>query len=167
MIMLLFVLATFFTSCINQEFVQIIGPILGALAGPSTGPSTDSGDVPSDPDVCIHIPIEATCTSYSVCELCGDKLSDSYAPHDYENATCIAPKKCTVCGNTEGEADGDHVYDSSSDRTCKLCKKTRTVEVSYTDEYDEPTHKLETVSDVVSTDITVTADTVYYVKVYA
>ena len=65
------------------------------------------------------------------------------------------------------ESGSQHVYDSDKDRTCRICGESREIEVTYTENYTEPTIKLSSSNKSTASSISATAGKVYYAKVYA
>jgi len=114
-----------------------------------------------------HTKVDATCTDFAFCSVCGKQLGTATAPHSYAPSTCSAPQTCVVCGATKGKPNGKHLYSSDSDRTCNLCGSSRDIEIEYTEDYDEPEHLLDSGTDIVKTSVKTTAGKVYYALVYA
>ncbi len=50
--------------------------------------------------------------------------------HSYKAATCKAPKTCKNCGATSGKKLS-HKYSNTCDKTCNLCKATRSITHKY------------------------------------
>ncbi len=114
-----------------------------------------------------HTKIDATCTDFAFCSVCGKQLGTTTAPHSYAPSTCSKPQTCVVCGDTKGKPNGKHVYSSDGDRNCNECGVSRDIEVEYTEDYDEPEHLLASKNDSVETPVKTTAGKVYYALVYA
>lgn len=114
-----------------------------------------------------HTKVDATCTDFAFCGVCGKQLGTTTAPHSYAPSTCAEPQTCVVCGATKGKPNGKHVYSSDGDRTCNVCSSSRDIEVEYTEDYDKPKHLLSSVTDLVKTEVKTTAGKVYYALVYA
>lgn len=74
---------------------------------------------------CDHKWADATCTTPSICEKCGEEVGRPLG-HRWQDATCTTPKVCKICDMTEGEAAGHSWVDATcqAPKTCQICKMT-------------------------------------------
>jgi len=73
-----------------------------------------------------HDATAATCTSASICTICGKTVANAKG-HTLTGATCTQAPKCTVCGKTVGSPRGhDYTTATCTTRaTCKYCGITK------------------------------------------
>lgn len=147
------------------SIVLLFALLVGVLSSCNLlpGPSTPSEQTECEKNG--HRVVKATCQALSYCDICGEIVGSTYAPHAYSVATCLLPKTCMICGATSGESLGGHSYDDEKDRYCNVCSKARDIDVEYKEDYVKPIHELSG-DTVIGRDVSTSAGKVYYALVY-